>query len=108
MAKVTFDGENKIIKVNDGIFEIDVQIDLYSAWKDWVINDEGAQWDPAFRTTGGDPTNIAGTQFSPRYYFLINGWRILVDNGLTVSIQLNLYTDNPDGQIYITENNSNL
>lgn len=106
MAKVSFDGSTKLITILPGISEIDVGIDLYSEWKRWVMDGEGAQWEAAFRTTGGDPTNLAGTQFSPRYYFLINGWKILVDNGLIVNFQLNLYTDNPDGVIYTTANNS--
>ena len=34
--KVTFDGINKHIIINPGETQIDVQVDLYSAWKEWV------------------------------------------------------------------------
>lgn len=71
--KVTFDGPNKIIWVNDGEIEIDVQIDLYSNWKEWVQYRDNSKYDQAFGKTGGDltPTGaIGGT------YFLENDWRI--------------------------------
>lgn len=64
--------------------------DLYSAWKDWVITGNNLQYAPAFRTIGGDPT-VPG-QYSPVYYFLINGWRIVID-GITVAFSYNLYTE---------------
>ena len=73
MANVTFDGENKIIRVNDGVVQINVELDLYSEWKRWMMEDDNAKWLQAFRSAGGDPTNLEATQFSPRYFFLMNG-----------------------------------
>lgn len=90
-AKVTFSGESKLIIVLSGVTEIDVQIDLYSAWKVWVTESDNSKYLQAFRTFGGDPT-IAG-QNAPRYFFLTNGWRIFIDNGEIVNVGLNLYTD---------------
>jgi hypothetical protein len=92
MAKVTFDGPNKLIRVNPGVENIDVGSELYSEWKRWVLLDDNAKYLQAFRTLGGDPTNPDETQFAPRYYFLMNGWRVYVD-GNTIVFQINLYTD---------------
>ena len=107
MPKVTFDGENRRIDVLPGVVQIDVARDLYSAWKEWLIEDPiNMRWLQAFRSAGGDPTNLDATQFSPRYFFLMNGWRVYIANGNVIDVQLNLYTDNPDGIIYVTSNNS--
>ncbi len=90
--KVYFDGHNKIIKVNEGVTDINVQRDLYSAWKSWATysENENLSFQQAFRTFGGDPT-VQG-QVAPQYFFLMNGWRILVD-GQHVEFASNLYTD---------------
>lgn len=89
--KVIFSGDSRLIIVKPGVTDIDVVTDLYSEWKNWVISDANARYLGAFRTFGGDPT-ITG-QFAPKYFFLINGWRILVDNGDEISVGVNLYTD---------------
>ena len=34
--KVTFDGPNKIIIVNEGVTELDFREDVYSNWKEWL------------------------------------------------------------------------
>jgi hypothetical protein len=101
--KVTFSGADKLIIVNPNVTDIDVAEDLYSEWKRWALQDDNAKFLAAFRTFGGDST-VPG-QFAPRYFFLINGWQILVNNGEEVTIGVNLYTDN-DIPIYIVENNS--
>jgi hypothetical protein len=92
--KVTFDGPNKTILVNSGVTNLDVKIDVYSAWKEWVLSAEAsnAGYEQALRAVGGDPTvdgNYLGTTF-----FLTNGWRLRTwegDHRLTVVG--NLYTD---------------
>jgi len=33
---VTFDPENKLIWINSGVTNINVGIDLYSNWKEWI------------------------------------------------------------------------
>jgi len=91
MSKVTFDGLNKLIIINTGVTSIDVEIELYSEWKKWVLIDPNSQWDAAFRTVGGDIIGV--NQFIPKYFFLINNWKIKVEN-LTVNFTTNLYSDN--------------
>ena len=89
---VTFDGAAKLIIIDFGITEIDVERDLYSAWKRWVVLGDNAKWPVAMRTVGGDP--LSETKALGATFFLLNGWRIRpheADHWLTVSG--NLYTD---------------
>lgn len=74
MSKVTFDGPNKLIIVDNGETELDAQVDLYSDWKEWMLIGDNAKYLPAFRTVGGDPL-VDPQEISP-YYFLLNGWQI--------------------------------
>lgn len=72
----TFDGDNLIITLDSGIRNVDVEADLYSEWKEWVLLSTNSKYPPAFRTSGGDlltPGINAGA-----YFFLRNdlGWRI--------------------------------
>ena len=72
--KVTFDGENRLILINRDVTDIDVKVELYSDWKEWLRVRDNAKYFEALRTIGGDPTEPgqrAGDQF-----FLINDWRI--------------------------------
>lgn len=90
--KVTFDGANRIIYVNPDVTELDIKVDVYSDWKEWVsaFPDNGL-WAPAIRTVGGDPT-VAG-QFAGDIYFLVNNWKLYAD--LTkVKITGALFSDN--------------
>ena len=76
--KVTFDGLNKLIRVNEGVTTLDIKTDVYSDWKEWVsTRDDNAFWLPAIRSIGGDPT-VAG-QTAGDIYFLINGWKLYID-----------------------------
>lgn len=72
--KVTFDGVNRLILINDGETNIDVQRDIYSSWKEWVLYDNNARYLKALDIVGGEPT-VAGQRLDVTY-FLINGWRI--------------------------------
>lgn len=72
--KVTFDGVNRLILINPGEILIDVQEDIYSAWKEWSLLETNTKWLQALDTVGGEPT-VAG-QFLDVTYFLINGWKI--------------------------------
>jgi hypothetical protein len=103
--KVGFDGPSKTIFVNEGIRELDVKEDLYSAWKEWVSASQqgprSAAYPGAFSVVGGEPItddlNVGAT------FFLENGWRIqpFASKGLayTLTIKGNLFTrevgDNP-------------
>ena len=76
--KVTFDGPNRIIRVNDGVTELNIKSDIYSDWKEWVITRaDNAYWLPACRAIGGDPT-VAG-ETAGDIYFLQNGWKLYID-----------------------------
>lgn len=92
--KVTFDGVNRLIIVNDGVTELDAQIDLYSDWKEWISWGDNAKFLPAMRTVGGDPTT--GVKFIAPYFFLTNGWKIRPYEGNhTLIINGNLFVDEP-------------
>jgi len=96
-SKFTYDFENRLLIVSSSITELDVQVDLYSDWKEDVIT---TVFNPGvvhpFRTTAGDPIG-GGNKISP-YFFLINGWKIRPQEANhTLTIRGNLYTD-PAGQ----------
>lgn len=81
--KCIFDGENKLIFVNPEESTISIKEDVYSGWKEWAAVRDNSKYLPAIRTTGGDP--IPGTsQFTGDSYFLINGWRFLIDHSLDI------------------------
>lgn len=100
MAKVSFNGINREIIILPSIEDIDVQIDLYSDWKEWVLLSDNSKYPAAFRTFGGDPT-IPG-QFAPRYFFLINNWELLASS-VSVDVATNLYSD-ADGSGIVIDN----
>lgn len=72
--KVTFDGPNKLILINDGVTTLDAQIELYSDWKEWTLQENNLKYLSAFNTVGGEPT-VSGQRLDVTY-FLINGWKI--------------------------------
>ena len=102
--KVTFDGPNKIIRVNDGVTELDIKVDVYSDWKEWIsTRDDNARYLPAVRSIGGDPT-VEG-QTAGDIYFLINGWKLYID--LTkVKVTGTLFSDDFDSAYFDLEGNA--
>lgn len=72
--KVTFDGVNKLILVNEGETSLDVQTDVYSDWKEWAQTENNLKYFEPLSTVGGEPT-IEGQRLDVTY-FLINGWKI--------------------------------
>lgn len=96
MPKVSFDGITKIISITqapvNNLIEIDVQVDLYSDWKEWVLQSDNAKYAPALRSVGGDP--ISQTRSLGATYFLINEWKIRPFNtDHRLLLVGNLYTD---------------
>lgn len=79
--KVTFDGENRLIIINDGELSIDVKVDIYSDWKEWALQRDHLKWLPAMRAVGGDPT--VGGNFLGSTFFTINNWQILISDNTT-------------------------
>lgn len=101
--KVTFDGENRIIYVNEGVTELNIKEDVYSDWKEWVAAmPDNARWTQALRTIGGDPT-IAG-QFAGDIYFLQNGWKLYIDF-TKVAVTGVLFSDDYDSAYYDYDGN---
>jgi hypothetical protein len=75
----SFNGETLIITLDLGVTEVDIQDDLYSDWKDWLISGttgENRKYPQAFRVVGGD--NLTPGIKAGAYFFLQNqsGWRI--------------------------------
>ena len=96
--KVSFDGVTKLITVNSNESVIDVQEDLYSAWKRWIQTRDNLKYIAAMRTVGGDPT--VGGEFLGATFFVTNGWRIVLTNATT--IEGNIFSDDFDTP-YLTE-----
>lgn len=74
--KVTFDGPNKLILINEEETDIDVQRDVFSDWKEWVLGHDGvinAKYEKAINVIGGEPT--VGDEKLDSTFFLINGWK---------------------------------
>jgi hypothetical protein len=76
-----------------GITAIDVQIDLYSDWKELMLsNDALRAYPPALRTVGGD--TIDETRDLGGTYFLINDYKLRPDEvDHTLTITGNLFAD---------------
>ncbi len=107
MSKITFDGINKLIIVNDTITGLNVKNDLYSEWKTWILIDDNAKYLPAFNVIGGDP--ITETVSVDGTYFIINGWKIRPYEGNHVlTITGNLYVDGGGSPLVPTIGNYNV
>ena len=74
--KVTFDGVNKIIIVNDDVTALNLRANLYSAWVEWIELETNSGYLPAMRYSGLD---VIPGGFTGDIYFLINGWRLIID-----------------------------
>lgn len=89
--KVSFDGINKLILVNEPVTQITVLNDIYSNWKEWSMVRDNGKFLQALSAIGGDPitsTSAVGTTF-----FLENGWRIRPWNGdYILTINGNIFT----------------
>ena len=77
--KVTFDGVNRLIIVAPDVTDIDIKVDIYSAWKEWSLIYDNSKFLPALRTIGGDPAPLGSGLFAGDLYFLLNGWQIEVN-----------------------------
>ena len=92
----TFDGDNLLIILPSATPTIDVQVDLYSDWKEWVKLSDNAKYPKAFDSEGGAPTTQ--TEASGRFFFLRNdlGWRIRgPEEDATINLVGNLFGRDP-------------
>jgi hypothetical protein len=97
----TFDGENLLI-ILPSVGTFDVEIDLYSDWKEWSKDNDNLKYPIAFDTTGGD--DIGGGGQIAAYFFLRNdlGWRIKpAEMDGFVDIQGNLKGRDPDLGVFV-------
>lgn len=95
--KVTIDGDNKRITINPGESIVFVKNDIYSNWKEWVQIRDNSKYLDAFRTTGGDP--VGGGLFAGDIYFTINGWKVVINEQVTVNGII--YDDTPGESPFI-------
>lgn len=92
----SFNGVDLIITLDAGVTAVDVQDDLYSPWKNFVLSSDGAgnpnsRFPPAFRTIAGDP--LPNSVTAAPYFFLRNdfGWRIRPpEEDITINLTDNL------------------
>lgn len=98
--KVTFDGPNKLILVNEGVTSLDWGQDVYSAWKEWLLlnsNKENPGFLPAIRVVGGDPIDESEGRFLGATFFLTNGWRLRTWSGNhRLVVNGNVFTEEGD------------
>ena len=104
--KVAWDGNNKIIYIVEGVRSIDVKVDIYSAYKEWILGavDEFPPmgYEEAISAIGGEPLNDTlnvGTTF-----FLENGWRIQPapsSQPYVLTVDGNLYTREAGGNPFL-------
>ena len=95
--KVTFDGPNKLILVNFGETELNFRVDVYSAWKEWVLHPHytNAEFLEAISVVGGDP--LPGDRVLGSTFFLENGWRMRTwDADHILTVTGNLFTREGD------------
>ena len=100
-----FDGENKLIIMDDGEDILDTRI-MYYNWKLWLSNPENLKYPLALRYVGGDAIGENNLGIT---YFLINGWKIRPYEGdHTLTIKGNIYSDNNDDIVAKTLGNYNV
>ncbi len=71
---VDFNGPNLEIILTESTGVLNIKVDIYSAWKDWIRLLDNAKYPQMFRTVGGDPIDTDNN--IPGYFYLMSGWRI--------------------------------
>ena len=100
MSSYTFVGEALTIILNDqSVFTAE---DMYSEWKEWIVQGDNAKYEQAFDTVGGD--DVGNNQEIAPYFFLRNelGWVIKMPsrNGELV-MSGNLFPRDPDQPMFV-------
>lgn len=97
---IDFDGPNLTITLEAGVTTVDAG-EIYSRWKDWVVQSDNAKFLEAFRVIGGDP--LGGGLSAGSYFFLQNqyGWRIKPpEEDIVITITGNIFAENPASPIF--------
>lgn len=81
--KCIFDGVNKKIYIAPEVSNIGVKENIYSEWKEWLMQDANAKYLPAIRVIGGD--SLGSNLYAGDLYFLMNGWQIIIDHFVQVT-----------------------
>tara|TARA_R110002167_G_scaffold67964_3_gene191952 strand:- start:438 stop:878 length:441 start_codon:yes stop_codon:yes gene_type:complete len=100
MADAIFDGDNLHITL-PSIGSFDTQINIYSAWKQWIRAGDNAKYPLAFDTTGGD--NVGAGQTIAPYFFCRNdlGWRIKMPSADgEIIVSGNLFPRDPNTSLF--------
>lgn len=115
-SKATFYGSSSLIVITSGTTSIDVKLDIYSGWKEWLVISGNTNFLEAVRSVGGDPT--VGSSYLGSTFFLTNGWRIRSWEGThELQVNGNLFVDGGGSpfvpttgshQVLITVQRSNL
>jgi len=95
--KVTFDGINKLILINNGEIDIDFRVDVYSAWKEWIKDPHhiNSKFEEAITVVGGDP--LPGNKVLGSTFFITNGWRMRTWEGThALTVTGNIFTSEGD------------
>lgn len=98
----SFDGTNLVITLPAATPVIDVEVDLYSDWKEWFKTGTNSKYPLAFRTFGGDP--LSATIAAGAYFMFQNqnGWRIRpAEESATITLNGNIAPEDPDLPITI-------
>ena len=102
---MVFDGENRLILLEDNETELDVK-EMYIKWREWANNVRNLKYPLAMRYVGGDklPKTRLGIT-----YFLINGWKIKpASKNYTLTINGNLYGENGENIFVPADGNVNV
>lgn len=94
-----FDGPNKLITLTAGTTSFNVA-DLFSRWKDWVIEFDNTKYLPAFDlSVGGD--DLGDGIYAGAYFFITNGWQIKPQEANhKLTIEGNLFSIPSSAQIF--------
>ena len=107
MGKVSFNGPQRLIVVGYEVASLDVKTDIYTAWKNWAVQDNNAMYSPAISVIGGDP--IGPGLFLGSTYFLENGWKIRsYEASHSLTIVGNLYSRDGSSLFVPTLGNHNV
>lgn len=100
----SFDGPNLLITLDVGVTSVDVEVDLYSDWKEFFKTGTNSRFPLAFRgSVAGDPLTT-GLDLGG-YFFFQNqlGWRIKPpEENATITFEGNLVAEDDTLPIFVT------